>query len=142
MGEPLSTHSADSDEILPWRSGRTFRLWRYGVGHSQLLLRSPGQDDQATLSLLFEGTEFVRVWRSFSDLELRLARKDETAALEDEVRVPIPLLRLMLVSPGRVGMIACSRVTARETDSVEDDSWDGGTVIFSLVATRRTESPD
>ncbi|GIE77144.1 hypothetical protein Aph02nite_30940 [Actinoplanes philippinensis] len=32
-----------------------FRLWSYGVGHSQLLLHAPVPDGVDTVSVLFEG---------------------------------------------------------------------------------------
>lgn len=38
IGEEIS--STGSGEDFFWQSERSFRVWRYGIGHSQLLLRA------------------------------------------------------------------------------------------------------
>jgi len=133
----MTTDSRHAGEpALPWRSGRTFRLWRYGVGHSQLLLRSPGDGGRDTLAVLFEAVEFMRLRRSYADLVLRLATEDEEFGFEETTPVPIPRLRLALESPQGTGLVVCSRVTARKVANPEDDGWADGTVLFWLVAGR------
>lgn len=122
-----------SESVLPWRSGRGFRLWRYGVGHSQLLLRSPGDSGRETLSILFEAVEFMRLRRSYADLVLRLAGKREEVEFEEIRSLPIPQLYVVLESRSHTGLVACSRVTVRKLHNLESDSWADGTVLFSLI---------
>jgi hypothetical protein len=130
----MITHSVVSgSHALPWGSGRTFRLWRYGVGHSQLLLRSPGEHDQETIAILFEATEFMRLRRTYPDLTLRLAHDDEGAEFEEIRTLPVPLIHVVLASSNSVGFVACSRVTVRSVASSEGDSWHDGTVLFSVT---------
>lgn len=127
-------HSEISGEgILPWRSGRVFRLWRYGIGHSQLLLRSPGNGENETLSILFEAVEFMRLRRSYADLVLRLAGEEEGDWFEAIKSTQMPVLRVVLAGRADTGLVACSRVTVRTVSKVEDDSWTDGATIFSVI---------
>lgn len=126
-----------SGPILPWRTERRFRLWRYGVGHSQLMLRSPGDGGDETLSIQFEAVEFMKLRRSYADLVLRLPREDEKVGFVEIKSLPIPQLCLVLESRTHIGFVACSRVTARMIDDPEDDSWDGGITLFSVTAGSR-----
>jgi hypothetical protein len=139
MGGRLPTHleASVSGPILPWRTERAFRLWRYGVGHSQLLLRSPGDAGRGTLSIQFEAVEFMKLRRSYTDLVLRLPREDEEVGFEEIKALPVPQLCVVLDSRTHIGLVACSRVTARMIDDPESDSWDDGTVLFSV--TRRSK---
>lgn len=44
------------------RLGRRFQLWRYGVGHGQLLLRAVADDAMATrVDLGFKGVEYIQL---------------------------------------------------------------------------------
>lgn len=135
----MQTHleASVSGPSLPWRTERGFRLWRYGVGHSQLLLRSPGDGGHETLSIQFEAVELIKVRRSYTDLVLRLAREDEEVGFEEIKSLPIPQLYVVLDSQTHIGLVACSRVTVRKTADPESDSWDEGTVLFSV--TRRSQ---
>lgn len=133
MGEPLTTPSIASGPGLPWHSGRTFRVWRYGIGHSQLLLRAPGGDGQPTLGLLCEGVEFMKLRRDYPQLTLRLAEAAEEAGFPDVGAVPVRLLHLVLQTPGGAGLVACSRVTVRQSFSAGDDTWAAGEVLLAVV---------
>ena len=126
-----------SEDPLPWRTGRGFRLWRYGVGHSQLLLRSPGGGGRETVGILFEAVEFMNLRRSYADLVLRLAGEGEERGFEAIESLPIPQLCVVLESPAHIGLVACSRVTVRTVDNPDSDSWDDGTVLFSVTARSR-----
>ncbi|MEU4423780.1 hypothetical protein AB0F81_24380 [Actinoplanes sp. NPDC024001] len=129
----MTTHSQRNDDlVLPWRSGRYFKVWRYGIGHSQLLLRSRAEDG---ISILCEAVELMRLRRSYPDLVLRYAGDGEPG-FEELAELPIPQLRLVLESPGRVGLISCSRVTIRRTEDPDDDSWHGGTVLYFSTSSR------
>ena len=121
---------SEEESSLPWRSGRTFRVWRYTVGHSQLLLRSLGDGAQAPINVLFESVEFMRLRRSYPQLVLRLAEPEEIECFD---QLPdMRLIRLAILSPDSIGLVACSRVTIREAVSLEDDSGNLGRVILSL----------
>jgi hypothetical protein len=51
-----------------------FRVWRYGVGHSQLPLHArPGEADLEHLSVLFEDVRAVKLRSSYRPLILRPA---------------------------------------------------------------------
>lgn len=52
----MSTPSNDDvSSAVMFKSDRAFRVWRYGIGHSQLLLRAvPDSMDTVCLDLLFE----------------------------------------------------------------------------------------
>lgn len=59
-------------------SDRTFRVWRYGVGHSQLLLRAvPDSTDPACLDLLFEGVSAMQLVQQYKSIELCSASEAE-----------------------------------------------------------------
>ncbi|OJF14056.1 hypothetical protein BG844_12050 [Couchioplanes caeruleus subsp. caeruleus] len=121
---------------LPWRSGRGFRVWRYGVGHSQLLLRSPGDGERPSFHILFEAVEFMKLRRGYPDLVLRLAADDERAEFAELDSLTVPQLHVVLASPERTGFVACSRVTVRRIADPSTDSPDAGEVVLSM--SRRT----
>ncbi|MGH4032452.1 hypothetical protein ACQB60_26330 [Actinomycetota bacterium Odt1-20B] len=65
-----------------FRSPRTFRLWRYGVGHSQLLFRAvPDAEHETCLDLHFEGVTAMQVGTRYVAPELRHGTARERAAL-------------------------------------------------------------
>ncbi|MFI6091793.1 hypothetical protein [Streptomyces sp. NPDC051218] len=58
-------------------------MWRYGVGYSQLLLRSiPEGTDTTCLDVHFEGVAAVQLGTRYTALRLRLANRDERATLK------------------------------------------------------------
>lgn len=108
-----------SREIPPaaqlFASDRRFKLWRYGVGHSQLLLRSLPTGDQPCLDILFEGVRWIELPMSFESLVIsRAGAPDELlrkAGLPDDMGA----LALELTGSGGAGHLVCGRATAAYT---------------------------
>ncbi|WP_250034096.1 hypothetical protein [Paractinoplanes maris] len=119
---------------LPWRSERGFGVWRYGIGHSQLLLRSPGDGREPAYGIHFEGVELMKLQRSYPLLTLRLATEAETVVFAEVDMVPKPLLQVVLESPGKTGLVACSRLTVRRSDSADDGEWAAGEPVLHVLA--------
>jgi hypothetical protein len=118
---------------LPWETKRTFSLWRYGIGHSQLQLRSLADDEAGVaINVLFEAVEFVKLHRSYSQAVFGLATEEHD--VEFGSLPPIQLLRITISSPTDVGLVACSRMTVREAPSRDDDSPYDGKVLFHMIA--------
>lgn len=100
-----------------FKSDRTFRVWRYGVGHSQLLLRAvPDSVDTACLDLLFEGVSAMQLVQQYKSIELCSASKTEaeeilafsgTSPSGRELRLPV-----VLRSRSGSGFVLCRSVTA------------------------------
>ena len=96
---------------LPWINPASFRVWSYGVGHSQLLLTSrSGPDSTSHIDLLFEAVQFMQLHRAYHGIRLA----EDPAALTD-VAIDNPLglpYRAVVISDGtRTGLVVCSRVT-------------------------------
>jgi hypothetical protein len=121
---------------LPWRSGRDFRLWRYGVGHSQLLLRSPGEGVREALTIKFEAVEFMKLRRGYTDLVLRLPLAGEEAEFEQVASLPIPQLYIVLESRTHVGFVSCARLIVRKVGDQENDSGDRGELLLLVTRPR------
>ena len=100
-----------------FRSERTFRVWRYGVGHSQLLLRAvPDSVDSACLDLLFEGVTAMQLVQQYKSIELCSASKAEAEEIlgfsgispsGGELHLPV-----VLRSRSGSGFVLCRSVTA------------------------------
>ncbi|HET6288983.1 MAG TPA: hypothetical protein VFG15_19830 [Amycolatopsis sp.] len=89
-------------------TSRSFQLWRYGAGHSQLIFRSGFRLEADPVELLFEGVRSVR----FDNLhfpELTVWR-DEDEVIENE-RYRRYDLRIELRSPKHTGVITAGRLT-------------------------------
>lgn len=68
---------------------RSFQVWRYGVGHSQLLLRSPACGNEAdAVHVLFEGVRAVKLRTSYRPLTLRRAAGEERERMLAFAEVP------------------------------------------------------
>jgi hypothetical protein len=91
-------------EALSWSSDSSFRLWRYGVGHSQLSIRTFGGDTGDVIELLFEGVERVELNRQYRGLRVSVDHAGTGADRQLEV---------LLDSPSGAGSVTCSRVTIR-----------------------------
>ncbi|WP_326654301.1 MULTISPECIES: hypothetical protein [unclassified Streptomyces] len=77
--------SSGSSSTLLFQSDRTFRVWRYGVGHSQLLLRAAPDAVEATrLDLLFEGVDAMRLVTRYEAIELHSVSETEFQRIYDE----------------------------------------------------------
>jgi hypothetical protein len=107
---------------------RYFRVWRYGVGHSRLLLHSRASDaDSDHLNVLFEDVRAVKLHTSYQPLVLRPA--DDLARAEMLTFAGIPArhqhryLSLTLPSPpGEAGFILCARATVLAVSTIDDQS--------------------
>ncbi|MFI9448811.1 hypothetical protein [Amycolatopsis sp. NPDC052450] len=89
-------------------TSRTFQLWRYGAGHSQLILRSEFRPETEPVELHFEGVRSVR-FDSLSFPELTVWR-DEDEVIEND-RARFYNLRIELRSPKHTGVITAGRMT-------------------------------
>ncbi|WP_144119528.1 hypothetical protein [Catellatospora sichuanensis] len=123
-----------SEPGLPWESGRTFRVWGYGIGHSHLLLRSVGLSGQQTINVLFEAVELMKLRRTYPDLVIRRATDEEEPVFSELAELPVRLLHLALSSTSTTGFVACSRVVASVSDDPEDLSLAAGDLLFSVHA--------
>src|SRR4051794_12235379 len=116
----------DPDRSPYWQSDRTFSLNRYGIGHSQLLLLSRGSGRSPTFAVHFEAVTFMKLHVSYPRLALRPARAEESAAFEGMDSSPFHRLGVVLDSPEHTGLVACGRVTVRQSDADDGSSWGSG----------------
>ncbi|MGW7076815.1 hypothetical protein [Streptomyces sp. NPDC054866] len=89
-------------------------MWRYGVGHSQLLLRAaPDTDEVTCLDLHFEGVAAVQLGTRYAAPELRPATEGERQALLKLAQVDAaPHVALALETTAGIGLVLCRRVSA------------------------------
>jgi hypothetical protein len=109
--------SAAVSSAVMFRSDRTFRVWRYGVGHSQLLLRAvPDSVDTVCLDLRFEGVSAMQLVQQYKSIELRAASSTEAEEIlgfsgitpsRRELYLPV-----VLRSGSGSGFVLCRSVTA------------------------------
>lgn len=72
----------DKIERNPARFDRIFQIWKYDVGHSQLLLRSVKGDKYETrLDVLFKGVDLLHIPTHFSGLRIAEITKEEFGTL-------------------------------------------------------------
>ena len=116
----------------PIELDRRFQWWRYGAGHSQLLLHAHADDThEEHLNVLFEGVCAVKLRRSYRPLILQLADDETRAGILAFAEIPVrhqdKLLCLALSSPrAEAGFVACSRVTVLANAAGDDkvaDRW-------------------
>lgn len=93
-------------------SSRPFRLWRYGVGHSQLLLRSLPVDGEPCLDVLFEGVRWIQMPTSLHSLTIELTGQDAGHAPPPTSQAGGKTLTLRLSAANDSGTIECSKVSA------------------------------
>ncbi|MFI5766843.1 hypothetical protein ACIA8F_38655 [Streptomyces sp. NPDC051563] len=99
--------------VIEWSSDRAFSVWRYGVGHSQLLLASQETAADTGVGVQFEGVEYMRLVRTFRNLRVTTADElqwQEVKASGALTALPRPLLVLALHHDHGVGLVACSRL--------------------------------
>ncbi|MFC7922180.1 hypothetical protein [Streptomyces cinereoruber] len=94
-----------------------FSLWRYAIGHSQLLLRSaPDSSNPERLDLLFEGVSAVQLVSRYEGLELHTLDEAERERIIEMSGVPARLrpgqLVLGLRSGSKVGYVHCLKASA------------------------------
>jgi hypothetical protein len=106
---------------------RRFRVWRYGVGHSQLLLRSPaGGNESDAVHVLFEGVRAVKLRTSYHPLTVRRAAGEERERVLAFAEVPERLhgRMLCLTLPSEdEGFIVCGRATVLTMPGNDMDTW-------------------
>ncbi|MFC8231229.1 hypothetical protein [Streptomyces sp. NPDC057287] len=113
----MAIRPQDAPTTLLHRFDRTFRVWHYGVGHSQLLLRSrKDREEDTRLDLLFEAVESMQLVTRYEGLELHTVDDDEFSRVYEASGVP-PRWResrlvLRLRSRSGTGYVQCGRVVA------------------------------
>jgi hypothetical protein len=119
-------HSCPVDSI---NLDRRFIPWQFGIGHSQLLLRGPGNaGDAEHLSVLFEGVRAVKLRASYHPLQLRQAEPISRERILDFAEVPFQHRRahLCLTLPVEdSGFVVCARATVLsvEIGTEANDRW-------------------
>ncbi|AIG80854.1 Hypothetical protein AJAP_40385 [Amycolatopsis japonica] len=111
-------------------TSRTFQLWRYGAGHSQLILRSGFRPQADPVELLFEGVRSVR-FENLHFPELTVWR-DEDEVIETE-KYRMYNLRIELRSPKHTGVITAGRMT------YIDGTYTDGTIKWWVTSPRGEE---
>lgn len=104
-------------------------MWRYGVGHSQLSLRSYGENVTDTLEIHFESVERVELSQSYpGGISVAVVESDSRYSCTSLV----PRLLVTIISPSGNGFVVCSRMTiaqlSGESEAVVRK------VILSIVA--------
>ncbi|MFD9503556.1 hypothetical protein [Streptomyces sp. NPDC060035] len=80
---------SDAPPTVLYRSERTFRVWRYGVGHSHLLLRSLPDGENATqLDLHFEAVRAMQLVTRYEALDILAVDEPEFSRIFEESGVP------------------------------------------------------
>ena len=105
---------------IPFTSERTFQLWRYNVGHSRLLLRSPPTPAEPTLiDIVFKPVSFMKVRDVMHQLTVRGPLLQEL----EEVRIECPECELefskvfMLECNGFLGYVVASLIVFDEVEA-------------------------
>ncbi|MFD4722943.1 hypothetical protein ACIOWI_01645 [Streptomyces sp. NPDC087659] len=111
------SRSDDADSSVLFSSERVFRVWRYGSGHSQLLLRAaPDSAHPVRLDLLFEGVDAMQLVTRYEALELHTLDEEETGRIFELSGVPArwrsDRLVLGLRSRSGAGYVQCLKVSA------------------------------
>lgn len=111
------SRSDDASSSVLFSSDRVFRVWRYGSGHSQLLLRAaPDSAHPMRLDLLFEGVDAMQLVTRYEALELHTFDEEETGRIFELSGVPArwrsDRLVLGLRSRSGAGYVQCLKVSA------------------------------
>lgn len=119
-----TTHSCSVDTII---LDRHFLPWRYGIGHSQLLLRSPAEGSQPeAVHVLFEGVRAVKLRSSYRPLTLQRAVDKERERMLAFAGVPARLCdrMLCLTLPSEdEGFVVCGKATVLALPGNDVDTW-------------------
>jgi hypothetical protein len=113
----LSPTRSDDPATTVFTSDRRFKLWRYGVGHSQMLLRSMPSDGWRCLDVNFERVVWLSLPTAMDAIEIALVAGGDldlptgVSRLLDE-RSP---LLLKISSQGISGLVICAGVEAAYT---------------------------
>lgn len=123
----LTTRSDETPTgSIAFSSERIFRIWRYGVDHSQLLFRAvPDDTDNTCLDLHFEGVSAMKLATRYESIEIVVASADEVRELLEISGLPDTWaersLAFALRSRNGTGLVLCKRARALigGVDSVE-----------------------
>lgn len=120
---------SDAPPTVLYESGRTFRIWRYGVGHSHLLLRSlPDGGNTTQLDLHFEAVRAMRLVTRYEALGILAADEPEFSRVFAESGVPPKWRDTQLVvrlsSRSGTGYVQCGRVILDRREGRTSDAID------------------
>ncbi|OKI53958.1 hypothetical protein AMK17_23185 [Streptomyces sp. CB00072] len=119
-------------------SDLTFRVWRYGIGHSQLLLRATSDESESEgVDIHFEGVAAVRLVMRYEALQLHSVDEEEfrevfdSSGVDEKWRDSFVIVRLS--SRSGEGYVQCARIIAerrhaqsgsgRDPDGLRDVLW-------------------
>lgn len=113
-GTELRIHS-NRNGLPLFQSERTFQMWKYGVGHSQLLLRAaPDAKHLRCLDAHFEGVTAIQLVTRYVGIELRCAVPSEAEAILSFSKLNSPWrdrqIPLLLSSQSGTGFVLCGQV--------------------------------
>ncbi|MEV7483822.1 hypothetical protein ACIQGA_02775 [[Kitasatospora] papulosa] len=112
----MTSDTPGTPSTLLQRFDRTFHVWTYGVGHSQLLLRArKNHAEEYRLDLRFVAVDSMQLVRRYECLELHSVDDDTFARVFEASGVP-PRWRdsrlvVRLQSRSGTGYVQCARVT-------------------------------
>ena len=117
----------DNEFVDPIVLDRRFRVWRYGVSHSQLLLHAhAGTAHLEHLNLLFEDVRAVKLRASYQPLILALADNPTRDGILIFAEIPERhrhrYLSLTLANEPEAGFVLCARATVLAVDKTNDQS--------------------
>jgi len=131
--------------VEPITLHRRFRLWRYGVGHSQLLLQAhaDGSHDEH-LNVLFEDVRAVKLRSSYHPLILQPADRDTRASILTFAQIPPRhqaryLCLTLPTANAEPGFIACARATVlatKATDPADPYTWNERSHVLHSIKQR------
>jgi hypothetical protein len=110
---------ADGTGEVLWSSDRSFQLWSYGAGHSQLALRTTEwSEDSDVIRILFSGVQRVETVTYYRG-PLVLRSVDRQGPYAEAVRTP--RLRVEIQGAEQHGFVAASgvRITRETQDGAE-----------------------
>jgi hypothetical protein len=111
----------DDGFVDPIVLDRRFRVWSYGVGHSQLLLHARADAAHLEyLNVLFEDVRAVKLPSSYQPLILALARSPVRSDILAFAHMPVRhrhrYLSLTLSAEPEDGFVLCARATVLAVD--------------------------
>ena len=111
----MSLITPSGEPELLFTSERTFKVWRYGVGHSQLVIRStPVSAEDECMDLRFEGVAAMKLAVKYETITICSASENATSDLQDFARVEkkwrTSYVALELRTLGAPGYVLCRSV--------------------------------
>ncbi|MGK5444585.1 hypothetical protein ACSNN7_22555 [Micromonospora sp. URMC 105] len=126
---------------------RRFRPWRYGVGHSQLLLHAHADSSHDEhINVIFEDVRAVKLRSSYHPLTLQPAEQDARASIlafaQVSARHQARFLCLTLPTPdAEHGFVACARATVLTTNASGPDAYTWNERSRLLYVLKQTRLP-